>query len=1517
MDANEIIMNIEKYFNRTNIYKGRMRLGLFAAAMATVLVSMDDSRAQVPDFSTCDERLWLTQGGPTDLFSVGMTTNPFTFNNEGGETFAHNAAGFHPTDYYGYAIQSGPTANLLRLGSNGQTENLGAISGIPASSSIDTGEIADDGAYYVIGNTAPDILYRVDIGTVSATPITLSRAVNVADLAWSGGRLYTKEGSSSDLIAIDPVSGAVTTIGSTGLGASLVFGAMFGTPSAVYGSDNGGNGFYKFNTTTGQATLISSSPGSGNNDGLKCVTSSLQFEADIEITKTDGQEAYTPGQDVTYTMVVRNNGPFGAEAIEVSDPLPAGITTASWTCTGASGATCENASGTGGIDAEHLNLPANASATYTITMSVPDDFTGELSNTVSLVLPDDVLDNNLADNTATDATQEASMSLTKEATLQDTNNNNSPDVDEKIIYTFTVTNTGDAPLSNVTVDDPGIVTSGSIATLPPGATDSSTITGEYTLTSADIDAGSVDNHAVLNAQDPDGDPVSAESAPPGGQPGEATTIALPGNAGVEIIKASALNDTNANGRPDVGEMIDYEFTVTNTGNITLTNIVVSDDKANLSGSPIAGPLPAGQSDTSVTGTYQVTQADIDSGSVANLASATGQDPDGNDVTAQSSAPGGLPGEPTETAMLQEPDSDFVKEVTHVDADGNGAVDAGERLEYTFTVENTGNVTLTNVTVSDSKAQIVGGPIPSLAPNAKDSTTITGYYDVTQADIDSGAVDNVAEATGSDPNGNPVKRTSRPPGGNPGDNTTQPVLAQGEMDVVKAAMLNDTNGNGFAEAGETISYTFTITNTGNVSLTDIVVEDSKAEISGSPIAGPLAPGEIDTSATGSYTITQADIDAGSFANVATATGVDPQGEPVSVESRSEDGAAGDPTTLEFQPNPSIEVHLVDQWSDTDGSGFPEPGEPVHYTFTVKNTGNVTISSITIPSLEVLPDPTVTPADFRIGVRATVPVSGGTLASLAPGSEDGSTFTASYPLTSAEIDAGGQTAAAEVEGLTPAGEEVSDLSDDPQDSENVEQEGDGEPDDPTATPLPQKVELVLEKAGEYQGSGEGFAEPGDTILYTFTVTNDGNVSVTDVVPVDAGPRFDGRRGGGNLSSFTPSSADIAAGDSATFTATYALTQGDIDAAQGVEDGVKNTATANGTGPRGQKAVAAEVEAVVDLPGYAISKMSPLREVRRGGKVPYTIRVKMLGMSGSSTVNIVDMTPPGLTFVPGSAMVGDAAIAPVVAGRKLTFENIVLMGEEAVEITLDLAVTAAAKPGEYVNRAWIEDLEGNMLSRVATAVVEVVVEAVFDCGDIIGKVFDDKNRNGYQDNGESGLAGVRVASVKGLLVTADADGRFHIACADLPDQRIGTNYILKLDPRSLPSGYRLTTENPRVVRLTAGKVSKFSFGASIGRVVRLDLTDAAFLNDSTELHPEWQVRFAQMMKILEQEPSILRLVYTEAGEGKKLAQKRSKAMRQQIAREWREVGRRYRLEIESQLHTAVGDVSIEPVNDLSLYK
>src|SRR5690606_16062933 len=179
-------------------------------------------------------------------------------------------------------------------------------------------------------------------------------------------------------------------------------------------------------------------------------------------------------------------------------------------------------------------------------------------------------------------------------------------------------------------------------------------------------------------------------------------------------------------------------------------------------------------------------------------------------------------------------------------------------------------------------------------------------------------------------------------------------------------------------------------------------------------------------------------------------------------------------------------------------------------------------------------------------------------------------------------------------------------------------------------------------------------------------------------------------------------------------------------------------------------------------------------------------------------------------------------------------------------------------------------------ATAAIEVISEAYLDCGDVIGTVFNDENRNGYQDGGEEGLPGSRISTAQGMLVTTDRHGRFSVACADLPDARIGANYIMKLDPRSLPSGYRIISENPRTVRLTAGKVTRVNFAASVGRVVRIDLADAAFEPGGVDLRPEWNAKIMQLVQILEAEQSTLRMSYNGAEAERTLATRRMRRVR-----------------------------------------
>ena len=109
-----------------------------------------------------------------------------------------------------------------------------------------------------------------------------------------------------------------------------------------------------------------------------------------------------------------------------------------------------------------------------------------------------------------------------------------------------------------------------------------------------------------------------------------------------------------------------------------------------------------------------------------------------------------------TAIGQVSSMTLVKSGTLNDG-GDGVANAGDTINYTFTVTNTGNVTLTGVTVSDTIAAMSGGPIASLAPGGIDTTTFTAAYVLTQADLDNngggdGDIDNTATATGTPPAG---------------------------------------------------------------------------------------------------------------------------------------------------------------------------------------------------------------------------------------------------------------------------------------------------------------------------------------------------------------------------------------------------------------------------------------------------------------------------------------------------------------------------------------------------------------------------------------------------------------------------------------------------------------------------------------------------------------------------------------------------------------------------------------------
>jgi uncharacterized repeat protein (TIGR01451 family) len=355
--------------------------------------------------------MYLGVDAPTQLHRIDTSTNPLTYPPIGApDAGGYNAMGYDPASNYIYATrwdETSSTHRLLRIAANGVVQDAGAISGggIGAATGIASGEVGADGFYYIKSNASTNQMWRINLTTRVATLITLNRSIANGDIAWSNGLLYAQDHDTGLFNSINPTTGAVTQIGPSGfIGATDAFGSMIGASNGVFGRRNSG-GFYKFDTTTGRATLISDAP-AGGGDGAKCATSPVVFPADLAITKTDGSNTYTPGNDVTYTIVVSNNGPFGVQNAQVVDALPTGITTASWTCaTTSGGGVCGAASGSGAINST-VNLPvsgtATSSVTYTLTLSVPLSFSGSLLNTATVTAPAGTTDSNTANNSASD-----------------------------------------------------------------------------------------------------------------------------------------------------------------------------------------------------------------------------------------------------------------------------------------------------------------------------------------------------------------------------------------------------------------------------------------------------------------------------------------------------------------------------------------------------------------------------------------------------------------------------------------------------------------------------------------------------------------------------------------------------------------------------------------------------------------------------------------------------------------------------------------------------------------------------------------------------------------------------------------------------------------------------------------------------------------------------------------------------------------------------------------------------------
>ena len=248
------------------------------------------------------------------------------------------------------------------------------------------------------------------------------------------------------------------------------------------------------------------------------------------------------------------------------------------------------------------------------------------------------------------------------------------------------------------------------------------------------------------------------------------------------------------------------------------------------------------------------------------------------------------------------------------------------------------------------------------------------------------------------------------------------------------------------------------------------------------------------------------------------------------------------------------------------------------------------------------------------------------------------------------------------------------------------------------------------------------------------------------------------------------------------------------------------------------------ILSAPSVLVTKTADVSEASPGDVVGYVVQVENLGAFALTALTLVDDLPGGVRLVADTAGVVRAGIdgglgtaddegeAIEVGGTDpVTFGPLRLGVGEIIEVRYAAQIGSGVALGRVMNTVGAR-LTGAPIGNEASATVEVVSDPVFERTSVIGKVWHDRDGDGWQDEGEEGLPGVRVSSVEGLTIETDPFGRYHLADVEVARAERGAQFILKVDPTTLPEGAQFTTENPRVLRLTQALMSRINFGVQL---------------------------------------------------------------------------------------------------------
>ncbi|HEY2346562.1 MAG TPA: autotransporter domain-containing protein [Xanthomonadaceae bacterium] len=599
-----------------------------------------------------------------------------------------------------------------------------------------------------------------------------------------------------------------------------------------------------------------------------------------------------------------------------------------------------------------------------------------------------------------------------------------PVLGDTLTYTLTAANTGSQELQTIVIDDQSLtLTKRCVRVLPP--TGQCVLTATHVVSAADAGAGSYMNSVLATATPLVGSNLVQSAS-------VVTSIANPSLTIAEGQPANADNDgSNSVTQNDV---LTYTTTVTNTGNVPLTTVAVSDSFGSKTCGTVSNLAP--NNTCVLTTTHTVSQGDVTAGSVGDQDSVTSNEVPGPTTSAAVS-----------TTVVSTPSLTLAKALSpsFVDNDQSGSITPGDVLTYSFTVTNTGNVTLNTVTVTDPLMPGFTGTCTNIPRQGLpgNTCTVTTTYTVTAGDAKAGSITNTAHAA-----------TTQLPGITTPSNTvvTPVTAARPALTLAKAqTSYADNDGNSHVSAGDVLTYTFTVTNTGNVQLNQVTVTD------------PLMPGFTGTctniprstlpgntcTLTSTYTVTAADAKAGRIVNQASAA--TPQLAGVAIPSNQV-------TTQVFTITMGVQKLLTHN-VDGDHSGTVTVGDVLTFSVTATNSGNATLSSVTVGDPLTAPNTTTCTNVAPGGTCVLNGIYTVTSADLRNGAIT-NTGTASSPLIRASVSSTLVTSVFSTPGMT--------------------------------------ISKVLTSNAD--GDGSGTVTVGDVLTFTVTATNSGNVALTNVVVTD---------------------------------------------------------------------------------------------------------------------------------------------------------------------------------------------------------------------------------------------------------------------------------------------------------------------------------------------------------------------------------------------------------------------------------